>query len=431
MNIGFLLLRDTMMKALGELVRVSLDHGHKAMLFYDEDSAKGPKANQFLDRGKLRPLTDLGATPQRFSLNNLEFLGEEYQLDVLVTLEGYYTLFNHLEKLAELRKKGLRIVSLAHFFENIRRSVDVLDHFDKTYYLSQYAVELHFKIDEGHRSKKEFEGRFEASGSPMFDQLAHLDGDQARRELRIPEDKRVVVLFAPVITPELRWRHLIWGEENRLKRLSRILRESIWPYLVDGLKAPSLFEIVKGVREFCDRNNAFLIIKSRNKQLVDGGVIRMADLYFGGEDDSYFPVFTSYKLLAAADLCITAMSMSALEGVAAGVPVWNLYIPYAEYKVPPGPLQPHDEAYFGAIMGVKREGPFNFARCVTNIHPTESVQWFRTKALADAQIDPGDAREYSRRFLGIEKRPASEKILDSIETLVAGRLGAGVTVEQK
>ncbi|MEX2160726.1 MAG: hypothetical protein WD751_02335 [Anaerolineales bacterium] len=420
MRIGFLLLRDTFFKTMGELIEASVERGHTALLLYSEETAGGPKAYQQVTKEKLAPFAKLGGKGTPFQLSELAQLKEKFQLDVLVTHEGYYFLTGHLKDLGMSRREGVLAVSLSHFYENIRHPLESLLYFDKTYYLSDFSVDTHFAIANGGKRREEFAGLYEASGSPMFDQLMGLKRDEARRELGIPEGKRVVVFFAPVIVRETRWRHLILRHSSRIERIKRVLKAGKWRYVWAALTSPDLLEIAQAIREFCDRNNAYLIIKSRAKQTGNDIFDQIADRYMTGENDSYYPVFTSYKLLASADLCITAMSMSALEGVATGVPVWNIYIPYSEYEAPAA-RESHGRQYFRAVMGRDKEGPFNYRDCVTNIDPKRVLGVLRRKSLTEAFVDPQAAREYARLFLGIKREPSSERILNSLEQLYATR----------
>ncbi len=428
MKIGFLLLRDTFLKTMGCLIEASIYRGHQALLLYPEDPIQGKKGYQRVTRDKLSAFTQRGVEAAPFLLKDLGKIKEKFQLDVLVTHEGYYMLNSYLAEIQEARKNGVKVISLAHFYENAMRLPESLNYFDKTYYLSQFAVDTHFQLySNGSVSamEKMYGGRYEAIGSPMFDQLKNIDQNDSRDEFGIPQGKRVVLFFAPAISPETRWRFRVWGQGSKIKRIQRAIKGGKWNDLPDAIFVPTLEEIIDAVRGFCERNNAILIIKSRGKQRDGEYFKEKADLYLSGEEDTYYPVFTSYKLLAIADLCIGVMSMSALEAVAMQVPVWNIYVPSAELDYPANPLYPRHKQYHQALMTRDQEGPFNYSGCITNVDPRDIIKWFREKTLEDAVVDTQAAATYVEKYLGITDMPSSERILDSLEQMHASAKIAG------
>lgn len=420
MRIGFLLLRDTFFKTMGSLIAASTQRGHHVILLYDEGAVWGAKAYQRVTKDKLLIFEEMGAEAVKFQMNDLATVGLKHQLDMLVTHEGFYFLQDQLEQVQQLRETGTRVVSLAHFFENIRAPLASLEQFDKTFYLSQFAVDTHFLLDGGANTKEPRQRvsmRYEISGSPMFDQLGDLDPETARLHYGIPADKKVVLFFAPVIVEETRWRFYLWADKNKLKRVLRIVREGKWGYLLEALSAPTLYEITRAIREFCDRNDAFLIVKSRAKQRDPEYLKKSADLYLAGTEDSYYPVFTSYELLAAADLCINVMSMSIVEGVAADVPVINIHIPHQEYQPPSPNFYTHEQAYFDAVMNIERAGPFTCAGCINNIDRHDIISWLKDKNLNEILFDQGAAERYKGHYLGITEESSSDRILGSLEKM--------------
>jgi len=433
MKIGFLLLRDTYLKTMGSLMEASLNRDHQVMILYTEAPIRGNKAYQRITTEKLAPISPKGVEAVPFLLKDLGKVKEKFQLDALVTLEGYYMMNSYLAEIQVARKKGVKVVSLAHFFENIMRLPESLDYFDKTYYLSQFAVDAHFMLygdGSAERTRKGCRGQQEAIGSPMFDQLIDVDQEEARAEFGIPADKRVVLFFAPAINADTRWRFRMWGNESKIKRIRRAVMEGNWRELPDAFLVPTLEEIVDELKEFCERNNALLVIKSRAKQQDAAYFKDKADLYLSGEEDSYYPVFTSYKLLAIADVCIGVMSMSVAEAVAMRVPVWNIYVPSSELNYPINPLYPRQRQYLQMIMGREQMGPFNYPGVITNIEPRNVLKWLRENKLEEAIIDPKAAAKYVEKYLGITNEPSSERILDSLEQMHASAIGRKPPIER-
>jgi hypothetical protein len=420
MKIGFLLLRDTFLKTMGSLIQASLDRDHQVLLLYTQGPARGSKSYQQVTDEKLSVFTQQGAEAVSFSLENLGEVKEKFQLDALATHEGYYMLHGFMKQVQQARKSGVKVVTLPHFYENAMRLPESLDYFDKTYYLSQFAMDTHFGIygeGETESQKSEYRGRCEVTGSPMFDQMKHVDREQVRKELSVPGGQRVVVFFAPAVSAETRWRWRVWGSGSRIKRVLRLIRAGGWKDLPDVAMMPTLEEMATELRAFCDRNNAFLIIKSRAKQNDAKFFEDKADLYLSGEKDTYFPVFTSYRLLAIADLCVGVMSMSILEAAAMRVPVWNIYVPSEELSYPPNPLYPRQKEFYQVVMGREKEGPFSFPGVITNINPRQILKWLRANKLDDLTMDPESSAAYAEKYLGITDESSSERILGSLELL--------------
>jgi len=424
MKIGFLLLRDTFLKTMGSLIEASVNRDHQVLLLFTEDPIHGNKAYQRMTREKLPQFLRQSVETVPILLKDLGMVKEKNQLDVLVTLEGYYMLNDYLAEIQEARGNGVKVVSLSHFYENAMRLLESLDYFDKTYYLSQFAVDIHFELNGGgsvDQLKEKYAGKYEAMGSPMFDQLKNIDRRRMRVEFGIPPGKRVVLFFAPAISAETRWRFLVWGQGGKIKHIKQAVKEGYWSVIPDAIFVPSLEEVLEELRQFCERNNAFLVIKSRAKQRDSMYFQEKADLYLSGEGDRYYPVFTGYELLAIADVCIGVMSMSALEAAAMQVPVWNIYVPSAELEYPTNPLYPRQKQFYRMIMGKEKEGPFNYPGVLNNIEPRNIRQWFRESSLDDAAIDPKAAARYAERYLGFSDKASSDRILDSLEELHASR----------
>jgi hypothetical protein len=419
MKIGFLVLRETFLKTMGSLIMECLKAGHEVILFYDEQSATGVKSYQRVTKQKLGGFESLGAQVFGVDSRGLDKL-EPFDINVLVLVEGFHFFRDRLNQLKQLRKTGTKIISLSHFFENLRYPLEALGYFDKTYYLSSFAVDTHFRLYGENPAKVKdslYSSKFEVSGSPMFDQLTDLDEDEIRREMGISPEKKVVVFFAPVVNAATDWRFYLWKQSSKVKRFVRIIKDRKFKYAFDALHVPTLKEVGTSIRDFCDRNDAFLIIKSRLKQDDKDIFSDLADLYISGDRESYFPVLTSYKILAIADLCISAMSMAALEAVALGVPVINIYVPSTEYISRSAGFRPDKTRYLEAITNINKESPFNYLNCVTSVDRRKFVTWLNNQDLDYFSSDEDARMAYVDRFLGFSEESSSARILRSLERL--------------
>ena len=425
LTIAFLLQRDTFLKTMGGLIKASLNRKHTTVILYDPTPIIGSKKNQQVTREKLVDLENGGAEIVGFTLEEIVSLCKQKKVDVLVTHEGYYNLKMHLDAISGLRQAGVKVVSLGHFFEIAVQPLDALTFFDKTYYLSDYALDLHLQLnlpmEERDKAKHLYSDRYEVLGSPMFDQVGGLNKIQIKNELGIPIDQPVVVLIAPVISQITNWRYYVWQESSRLKRMARIVRDKKWPYFKEAALGESFLDVMEGIHLFCKRENAVLIVKSRAKQNDPWYMARWADRYYDGVDDVYYPVFSTYKLIAIADVCISSMSMGIIEAVAQSKPALNIYIPPSlDYPALDISIPPVQRAYFSEVMNLE-DSPFSFRDSIRTIHRNGVVHWFNTYGLSDLAVNKDTVETYKKKFLGITGEPSSVRILDSLENLKGDR----------
>ena len=423
MNIGFVVLRNTLLKTYGCLIEACLGKGHNVFAFYQPQAAHAGKAYQAVSRETFSPFQDDRFVPIEHypEESTLSGLCEKYQINVLVAHEGYHVFktYGLYEDIPRIKEAGIKLVSICHFYETAQRPLEVLDIFDKTYYISPFGRDLHFKlqVDSGRQEavREEYASRFEVAGSAMFDQIGRCTNEQARKQYNLPPGKKVVLFMAPVTTRGTPWRFYMWRNPNKVARTKLAIKKNNWNYLYEIWTGPSFKQVVEAIREFCDRNEAVLVIKSRGKQDDPEYLQDAADIYIDGFEDEYYPVFTTYQLLAAADLCITAASMTVVEAVIAGVPVVNIVLPHLDFDPPPTPLYAR---YIEAIMSNRCVTPLNYPGCVQAVDRRKIVKWLKGKKLEDITMDAEARRAYLEEYTGVGARSSSERILESIEELV-------------
>ena len=103
-------------------------------------------------------------------------------------------------------------------------------------------------------------------GAPLFDPINRVDSKQVREDLHIPKGKKVVLFSSPVLSAVTPWRFAVWREPSKWTRTKNAIKQGNWAYLPEICTGSSFMETVKALRDFCDRQDAFLIIKSRVKQ---------------------------------------------------------------------------------------------------------------------------------------------------------------------
>ena len=423
MRIGFYLGRETHLKTLGSLIQQSISQHYNVKLFYRQPQGLGGKSYQGVKPDALAV----------FGLPASEVIGvnDFSQLlslvpcpDILIVHEGFHTLNKDLDYVTELRERGTRIVSIMHFFEAAQHPLMALDLFDLTIYPSDFGRDLHFKLqcakEESVREKESRRHQYVVAGEPMFDQIEEISRQEARKELNIPSSARVVLFIAPVISLVTPWRFHVWAREDKLSQTRDVLRIGKPQYVYEIWTGHRFDHIVKAIRRFCDRNSAMLIVKSRGKQKIRPNLQQSADLFLDGFEDVYFPVFTTYKLMAAADLCFTVNSMAAVEAVVSGIPCVNIYVPHLDLAES---LDRVKGEYLEILLNGKPNSLMNYPGCISNVDRRNFLNWLDGTMLSDFRVDRRSQEKYKRRFLGMGDLSASERILNVLATKFMGKSG--------
>lgn len=416
MKIAFLLQRATDLKSMGPLAAKALESGHHALLFYFAEVEAKNKSYLKVRQKHLKPLLRLGASAQAIAVHEL-LLIEEYGVDALIIQEAFHSLNSELVALEKLRNRGIKIISLAHFYEMAKTPLKALKLFDKSIHLTKYSRELQIslaKISNEVVLKKDIEQFTDIAGSPMFDQFTNLNKEQARKMLGIKSGRRVVLLIAPVISLNTPWRFHVWRDASKYKRSTDAIKRGKINFLWEILIGTTFRNVFHEIKQFCNRNDAILIVKSRGKQQDIQFITDAADLYFDGQDDQYFPHFSSYQLMSAADLCITVNSMAAIESVAAGSPCINVYVPHHDRMIP---STKKIESYDKTLMGGSITSIMNAKGLIRKIDRRKAIKLFRNGAWNQIVFKPIDKRNYTKKYLGIQKTSSSERIIRIVEDL--------------
>ena len=170
---------------------------------------------------------------------------------------------------------------------------------------SQYWLEQaleHFKESGSLPSdgpEDEIRRRFSVVGVPELDQVGAIEPRAVRERLGLPSE-RPVVLYLPYpmkSNPRSFWLRHVYEPTSRLRRGLAVLgalKLRYWPHVAHDWNDRRL---VEAVREFCDANDALLVVKSRLKDPVPRYTEGLADLVL--YDPSYYPA-TILELLSVA-----------------------------------------------------------------------------------------------------------------------------------
>jgi hypothetical protein len=244
-------------------------------------------------------------------------------------------------------------------------------------------------------------------GFPELDAAPLIDADQVRRRWGIPSTQPVVVLFPfpQGVGRATFWPKRICAEPSRLRQLVNIGVYRRFEYLRQVMDGESDPNVVKAIRRFCDRNGAYLLVKSRTKTPIPRYTRDAADqcVY----DEGFYPA-TVLEALSIASLSIGYYTNAVFESVALGVP--NLCVTYtAEDYLEENP------GYFPRFYTPDEGGPFQFRGVSTAVGIPQALELLSTRTLADFAMDPRGRERYVERFLTHTSGDAGARVLDAVE----------------
>jgi len=249
-------------------------------------------------------------------------------------------------------------------------------------------------------------------GFPELDQTEFLDRIGARRKWGLSESAPIVLLlpFPPV---PCFWAQRIYLAETAVSRLGAIVRERRWRYLrhvLNGWHDPG---VVRAIREFCDRNDAQLVVKGRAKTAIPGYMHELADkcIY----DEQYYPA-TILEALSIASLCVSSFSSTVLEAAWLGVPHLNIHYPpescddYPEFR----------DVEMAQIYNAEEDGVFQFSGVSRCMAVSELIRRLPSAELGDFKMSEVAREKYLRKFLGFADGKSTARVMQILESEMQG-----------
>ena len=408
MKIGFLIFRLANLKGLGRLITLSSQRGHDVTIFVDPTSkAKlGEEVNPqsiaaIWPEAEVREL-DTDANPQGLAESCCDAI---IGMDILEAGE-------YRNKLDAARENGAHIFSVSYLYEATVREPSYMASLDKAFYLSEHQRSFHESLFQQSFDSlgSDWKQRYtEISGSTCCDQLADVDAIQTRKRYGIPESTPVVLFMSLKMgVPDI-WRDVVWVEGGKMRRTLKSLIGRNWRLIPDIWKLHTYREICQELKDFCIRNGALLVVKSRIKNNDPTWLRDMVDVYVG-QDETEYP-YTSMQLVGISSLCVHFESGAAFEAAFAGVPSLSITIPRPNlYERLPE---------YSARLRSKQVGTlFNFPGVISSVDCDRIVQHLRGSNLKDFAMEPSQRSKYVTTFMGYDDMRSSDRILDSIESSI-------------
>jgi len=247
-------------------------------------------------------------------------------------------------------------------------------------------------------------------GIPELDAAMLIDPDEVRHRWGIPRHQPVVVLFPfpQGVGRAVFWPRKICGEPSSLRQLANVIayrRFEYWPHVRHGWNDRN---VVKAIRRFCDRNGAYLLIKSRRKTPIPRYIETVADrcLY----DESLYPP-TVLEALSIASLSIGYFSGTVLESIGLGVP--HLCVTFTADDYLGAASREHE--YFARYYTADEGSVFQFRDVSTTMTMPEAIGALPHRTLGDFRMDQAARARYVEKFLGHDDRTGGRRTVLAIE----------------
>lgn len=242
-----------------------------------------------------------------------------------------------------------------------------------------------------------------AVGTPSLDVLRSLNRNEIRRRWNIPLDKPVIgYLPCPY--------GLAFGAYWEKLFMTTSWWKHAWVALSHGQPQDMVSQVndqtvVKGLRVFCDNNDAWLIAKQKHSTEAAPYVRKAANLVVS--DDCFYP-HTAVEVYAISDLVIGHYSSGSVEAVAAGTFYLDIGIPHF----------PSD--FINETFALYR-GMFNTPGVTRTLPASAFVNGLSGFELSDFMIDANRASGYLEKYVGSVDGQSSQRLLQAVEQAVVSR----------
>jgi hypothetical protein len=247
------------------------------------------------------------------------------------------------------------------------------------------------------------------TGFPEMDVLSSIDPKEVRDRWNIPQDQPVVLLLPITLNNQHgSWPRIFAAPNRPLQYLNMLLFRGFEhrSWIKHGWNNGTL---TKSIRKFCDRNDAFLLVKGRRKNPIPPVLQAAADRMLYDETD-YPP--TILEAIAISDVCIHFYSTAVIEAVASGCFSLCIDRPVVDVKgqVP----------LFARMWRRNDSGHlYNYPGASAWRTIPDVIQDLPDTNLSDFELDARAQSRYVEEFLGYNDGRSSARMLDAIQDLVA------------
>jgi len=411
MRIGLLVGALTYFKSFGPVVEAALREQVDVWLLLRDppELRQGPKAYLRPDPAQV-PVFASGAPNVRQWRTDEELveLCVREQIEVVIAVWLYPRDYGLCRA---LQARGVRWLSLQHGVEHLAMPAQSLLDADATAMFAPYWT-THARRFFGTDG---LESKLAVTGHPALDALTAIDRHAVRRRHGIPEGKPVVVWLPHDYHDWDLWEMLAFRRDWRPGFLARALRGRRWDLVPDLFRGVTHARLMRSLREFCDRQGACLVVKSRIKDRPARADREAADMFLF--DQAYHPP-TILELLAAADLCVHVFSVAAMEAAAAGVPGLCLVPPRASAFIadPDTAWRRTSDDFLGP------ETLWNFSGVAFMLGMQQAIERLPAMPLDAFRLDASRRAQYLERFVGPVDGQNARRVLHAAQDLAGAQV---------
>ena len=391
MKICFLIFRNTYFRIVSPIIDTALKSGHEVFCFHDYSQPKtGSKGYQFPALEQVPSFSS--GKPVCLSFESSQDFIEKAVSNGIVAVVSVDFWDSYLDLRKQLKEKGIFWFSLQNGFDTAVNSGKFLSGPDKFFFYSLEWFDWMADFLKTPNLQKELGDKAEVVGFWLAEQKKIIDPVGVRTKWGIPFDKKIVLLLP-----------FPFGSSKK----------SFWTHCVFGtrfLSRENDFEAVKSIRKFCDKNNAFFLVKCRQKDPAKKYLTRIADkvLY----DEGFYPS-TIMECFSIANICFNFYSTCAIESAALGVP--NVCIAPDVKK-----WQDINNAFWESIL--RKEKDFFDTPGVSYLQTvSEIIKNLPQKSFSDFSFSAEKQAQYLQKYAMGETQNASPKIIKEIEKIIQVR----------
>jgi hypothetical protein len=403
MKIGVLIHRRSYYKVLPPFIEEFLRRGHSILCLHDLVWNVG--THREYDHPSLECVPHFrSGQPEVIGWTSIDELAEcilKARLDAILFLNTH-PYYPALRQRFPGKQGGLRWISWQNAAD-ILAHPDELLHYDDVLVNSAQWADWTLERLSSVEDRRKLSQKIAIVGRPDLDGAADALAPDIRREWGIPPDRKVVLLlpFQFGSCADRLWAPHVYGAPHKLYAALVGLLAMRPRWVKQALRGQTDRELMRALRAFCDRENAWLLIKSRLKDPIKDYAVHLADkvLY----DDDLYPS-SMLKCLAVADLCVHFASTAVMETAFFGVPSLGIYPEMRDYV---------DFRQSAILAETKVLSDWPGVSQILTIRQT--FEFLRQDRLDSCHVDPVSRQRYLERFVGSNDSSASRRAVDVIE----------------
>jgi len=273
--------------------------------------------------------------------------------------------------------------------------------------------------------------RVETIGNPEFDDFYIICTEAVRKKYCIPPNKQLLLYlpfpydnrsrsayekaFCGFFTNTLmtkdgaychdRLNSLPINLVNKVRHLYSILKD---PTAINYfLRRVNEIHVFRSIREFCKKNNLYLVVKPRAKFPVPEAIKSEADSVIWDDENVQNPPVLK-ELLSISRLCVSYYSYSSFSAVFAGVYHLNIASPDVFF--------PHDASKYW--FSEKQGSIFNYHGCTTCWTSEEVIKNIVTNPIQNFTLIPEQREKYLNEYNKITNYGSSKLFIDSLNSIM-------------